>query len=215
MTCKLFPLMLALVLALSLTAALAEDFDGFYDFDATYGLDTDINLILTPDGHGRLINSTSSINFDFTVEDNRLVPTVDADKLTLELDGNGRVTATVTGIPLQFIKRADVDGGEDIVGTWSATGMESGGITYGSEMLTLAGIRLDATFYPSGAVSWHAVTDSDSTLAQGWGVDGEGFYVHNGAALLRLTLDGDTLTLVHPGDGNSQGEVKYIFERAE
>lgn len=213
MTRKFFSLILALLLALSLTAALAEDFDGFYDFDAPYGLDTDINLILTPDGHGRLINSTSSVNFDFAVEGDRLVP--ESDQLTLELNGNGRVTASVTGIAIDFIKRADVAGGEDIVGTWSITGMESGGITYSADMLTLAGLKLDVTFYPSGAVSWHAVTDSDSTVAQGWGVDGTDFYVHNGDARLRLALDGDTLTLVHPGDGASQGEVKYTFGRAQ
>ena len=211
MTRKLLSLMLALLLALGLTAALAEDFDGFYDFDAPYGLDTDINLILTPDGHGRLINSTSSVNFDFAVEGDRLVP--ESDQLTLELNGNGRVTASVTGIAIDFIKRADVAGGEDIVGTWSITGMESGGITYSADMLTLAGLKLDVTFYPSGAVSWHAVTDSDSTLAQGWGADDEGFYVNNGDVIVRAELEGDTLTLIHPGNG--RGEVKYRFARAD
>lgn len=213
MTRKLFSLMLALLLALSLTAALAEDFDGFYDFNAPYGLDTDINLILTPDGHGRLINSTSSICFDFTVEDGRLVPTTDADKLTLELGENGRITATVANIPIEFIKREEVVGGEAIVGTWMITGLQSGLTTYTPETLAQVGLQVDAIFYPSGAVTWHAVTDSDSTVAQGWGVDDEGFYVHNGDVVMRVAMDGDTLELIHPGNGT--GAVKYSFSRAE
>ena len=106
MTRKLLSLVMALMLALGLAGALAEGFEGFYDYDAPYGLDTDINLILTPDGHGRLINSSGSVSFDFTEEDGRLVP--DSDQLALELDGD-RATATVAGRVHRVISTFSVD----------------------------------------------------------------------------------------------------------
>ena len=207
MTRNLLPLMLALLLALGLTGALAEGFEGFYDLDAPYGLDTDINMILTPDGHGRLINSSGSVNFDFTEQDGRLVP--NHDQLALELNGD-RVTATVAGTLLEFVKRPDVVGGEAIAGAWKIIGMDNSGIHYDTAAL---GLSVDAVLYPSGAVSWHAVTDSDSTVAQGWGVDGEGFYMKNGDATLRLLPEDDTLKCIYPDTG--RGEVTYTFVRGE
>ena len=207
MTRKLLSLVMALMLALGLAGALAEAFEGFYDFDAPYGLDTDINLILTPDGHGRLINSSGSVSFDFTEEDGRLVP--DSDQLLLVVNGD-RALATVAGMSLEFVRRADVEGGEAVVGAWKIVGMDNNGIHYDTAAI---GVSVEAVFYPSGAVSWHAVTDSDSTLAQGWGVDGVGFYMKNGDTTIRILPEDDTLTLVYPDTG--RGEVTYTFVRGE
>ena len=190
--------------------AAAETAAGFYDYEAVYGRDPDINLILTPKGHGRLINRTSSVNFDFTVENGQIVPS--SPELSLTVTGEDEVTVEISGMSLVFRRRPPVTDGEVLTGSWEAVGLRGRGTVMDETMLRLSGIRIYFTAYPSGAIDWYALTDSESELAQGWGRDGEGLYVKNGDSTMRCTVDGNLLTMTM----NTRGiTAEYDFRRAE
>ena len=182
----------------------AEDLFGYYDCELLGELDPDIVLILTPGGHGRLSNSTSSVTFDYDLSNGRIVP--DTDQITLSPDGTGRILCHTDYLDITFVRRPPVSGNWDLTGSWSLTEMEGSGSHYSSSSLKLLGISIDFTAYDDGSIDWFAVSDSISRVAQGWGIDDTGLYFHNGERVA-CTLDGNRLTMRYAGGS------RMIFDR--
>ena len=208
---RAFILVLAILMLCTLfCAALAEDdFSGFYDVSMYGQIVPDINLILTPGGHGRLINSTDSVTFDYTIENG--LPVTETSEMELIPGENSmrmHFASDDLDITLDFVKRDDVQDDMGFIGSWVMCGLEGNGQVYSKDVLATLGISGDMQVYANGAIDWHAITNEESRVAQGWGVDDQGIYIKNGAFVARITVDGDTVKM------EANGAV-YQFERAD
>ena len=170
----------------------AGDLPGYYDCELLGERDTDIVLILTPGGHGRMSNSTSSVNFDYELSGGRIL--MKTNEISLTPVGEGRILFHSDYTDVTFVRRPDVSGAWDLTGDWHLTEMSRNGVHYSSSTLKMIGVSIDFTAYADGTVDWHAVSDSASHLAQGWGIDENGLYFHNGNRV-PCTLEGDRLTM--------------------
>ena len=165
---------------------------GFYDSEILGERDTDITLILSPGGHGRLSNSTSSITFDYQYKNGQFL--LDTNDYTLAPKAEGIVLLQSSYMDITFVKRTPVTGKQSIVGRWKATGMSSNGMTYSQGMLSVLGLDIEFSAYQDGTIDWHAISDRESYLAQGWGVDSKGLYIYNGLPN-SCKLNGEKLTV--------------------
>ena len=181
-----------------------EDIRGYYTGEILGEKDPDIVLILTPGGYGRLSNSTSSYVFTYTLSGNRIIP--DTDEFVISAAGEGRIRLESDMINFTFVRSEMAGVSPDLTGKWSLEELGSGKTHYSSAMLRAAGMSIDFTAYADGSIDWRAVTDSVTDAAQGWGVDENGLFFHNGRNI-PCTLDGDRLTMT-TSDG-----ITFVFLR--
>ena len=184
------------------------DVTGFYDLELLGERNTDITLILTPGGYGRMSNSTSSITFDYEIRDGQIVPDTDED-ISITLGEDGSVTFHYDYLDLVFVKRESVAGSPRMTGRWKATQMSVNGATIESALLEILGLGIDFTAYDDGTVDWHSVSDSEDWIAQGWGIDEEGLYLYNGRRN-PCTLEDGVLTFLYYDDNSNRVVFTYV-----
>ena len=187
----------------------AEMLPGFYDLEFYDSFDQDINLILSPKGNGRVINSSGSVTFKYSVKDGEII----TDDVTMQmwLDPEGRVNLAADTMTLRFVKRGySSSDAAQIAGIWKLKAMILKGQRLDRALLSAAGISIVMTVYENGAIDWYAVTDEEATLAQGWGKDNGGYYFKNGEDIYTLKIDGEEMEITF-----SSGDQALLFERTE
>lgn len=196
-----FLMITGLASAFAAEAYTYEDVSGCYDLVFEWGneteVDKELNIFLTPLGHGRLNNSNSSITFDYTIVGNRI--DTGNSECSMTYEGNGRITLhlTVEGIELDlpYIRRENVEVNPTMAGKWKLKSMKQNSTVYSEQMLKLIGVTIEITCYENGTIDWYAKTDTEGYTAQGWGVDDMGLYFDNGADLQRVTITGDIMEI--------------------
>ncbi len=181
-----------------------EDIRGYYTAEVLGEKDPDIVLILTPGGHGRLSNSSSSFTFTYTLSGNGIVS--DTNEFSLLPAGKDRIRMESEMIDILFVRNEMADVSPALTGKWSLAELRNGSVHYSSAMLRAAGMSVDFTAYADGSIDWHAVTDTVADAAQGWGTDENGLFFHNGRNI-PCTLDGEELTMT-TADG-----ITFVFLR--
>ena len=203
---KVMVYLTAVLLAFPFLSALGEaDVSGYYD--ALLEIDNEaivleeLNIILTPQGHGRLIMEDSSgITFDYTVQNGDI--TTDFSDFTMKMLEDDRILVLMDDMEFPFQKRADIRHDPMLTGTWRTTAMTKEDVSISQTFLEALGLSIEMTAYDSGAIDWQAKSDKVSNVAQGWGVDEQGLYFKNGTGTHRIIINGDALELVF-SDGDS------------
>lgn len=216
----IWTVMIAVMLSISVAFATEEytyeDVSGFYDvvfeWEGEYEVDESISIILTPNGYGRVTNSTSSYTFDYHIEGNKVL--TDNDELTLTIQDDGRIIYHLTyegfSMDLPYLKRENVNAEETMVGKWKLRSMKQNTTYYSPDVLKLLDLTIEMTIYENGTVDWYAKSNSISNVAQGWGVDNLGLYLQNGEKRQRVSVEEDTLEMKMEAAG---GTVTYTFSR--
>lgn len=140
---------------------------GYYDVDYGFGLgaNTDMNLIITRSGNVRMINGTSSFTFKCRLENGMIY--TDRDEISIQAGEDNQLLCTMEFGQIPFARRPNPEGAEALIGHWECCGMKGGGLVYDEALLKFAGITLSLDLYEDGTLDWHAVTDAESTVAQG------------------------------------------------
>ena len=211
---KLFTMILAIVFmnlaGLSASAALAEmqtelsteTLSGCYDMivyeqDDYCEVESAMTLVLTPRGEGRLSDGAgNSVCFRYTVQDGQITTNAE-HSLQLRADGNGRLAFLYVkyGVTFSYLRRADIEEDLKPVGSWKLDSIAYDGMTFSGATLDMMGISIEMILYKSGAADWFAKTDSKTSTAQSWSLNGGRYLFYNGDETAMMSVEDDVLTM--------------------